>query len=139
MESKASASNFSLSTTKSKPVQVQVDGSRDGEMRIVEGDILTVDDSARIQTAHNLSQRATLGVAQSVWTVTNNRKAIERHLRLNFRKFDHVLDDFFEVRQFKSVGLKAEVASCAPRDVVCCKNLPQLIDFIKEIELPILI
>ncbi|CAH0551136.1 unnamed protein product [Brassicogethes aeneus] len=123
-----------LSQYAGKPLRISVNPPN--KENCIKTPKIFVIDIQKIQTSFNLTQNTTLGIASMIRVASCNRKVIEPNLKKALSSAIHSLDEFFEVKSFDFINMKANNASNVKQYVVYCKNLDGLIESnIKTIEI----
>lgn len=91
----------------------------------------TADDMITMQSNHNLSQRTTLSLANTIRKSTRNRCAIEKNLKRKLSEKIHTLDDFFKIKNFDFESGKNNITSTR-KGSICCNDLDGLIEFVTK-------
>lgn len=94
--------------------------------------VITTTVLKKIQTKYGLSQNVTTGIASDLRVATKNRKFIEPNLKQNLSISIHLVDSFFATKDYEFKKTKGKEISEFKQTAVYCKDLNDLIEFIKE-------
>lgn len=115
-----------LSQRNGKPINLSMDAKESKKT------IMSVDDVLKIQSNIGLTRNETLEMATMFRQVTQNRKLIEPHLKEKLSGRIHAIDNFFALKLFDFINIKASKVTDAPRYAVYCNNLNGLIQYVLE-------
>lgn len=127
IETRGSNHEMILSSLVGKPMRVVVNPSINSDETQ-----LSADDIKNMQTNFNFTQNQTLGVARMIRASARKRKIIQPNLTTKLRNDLHSLDHFFETKRLEFQYVKKGKVTLLQNDVVFCKDVRGLIEFVKE-------
>ena len=104
-----------------------------GKKRVKDKNLINtikVSDVRKIRTRYNLSIQTTRGIVKSFRVATKNRRLTERGLEKNLSDHNHILDEFFEIKQFSFVNIKSNTENLDSKSAIFCNDITEFIKFI---------
>ena len=117
-----------MSQLHGKPLSISVKPNK----KLKTNDVLPAKDIIQLQVDCNFSDREMLGIAKAIRKGFNNRKIIEDKFKDKLVGNSHILDNYFECREFNFLHIKKNITTEIKETAIICKNLGEFINFVLE-------